>query len=162
MTLQCFLPLFCFKICFADTEHPVTTSLSLASGIGSRCVECGTTKKSGKLSCCARGGSWFKNCGDGGDSKFDHTWAEGIQACKGKLCRVSLVRMSFIVVDVISMRVIVFLRRNCINTSKCLFVYLSTVRYDTRASMCMSILSKFSPTLSPHRSVNDDDEVNWN
>ena len=43
---------------------------------------CGTTKKSGKLSCCARGGAWFKNCGDAGDMKFDHTWVEGIQACK--------------------------------------------------------------------------------
>ena len=27
--------------------------------------------------------AWFKNCGDGGDTTFDHTWAEGIQACKG-------------------------------------------------------------------------------
>ena len=48
-----------------------------------RCSKCGTTKKSGKHSCCARGGSWFKNCGDDGDAYFDHTWAEGIQACKG-------------------------------------------------------------------------------
>ena len=63
-------------------ESPVTTSLSAASGIDSRCTKCVTTKKSGKLSCCARGGSWFKKCGDAGDTQFDHTWAEGIQACK--------------------------------------------------------------------------------
>lgn len=33
------------------------------------------------LSCCARGGAWFKKCGDPGDPDYDHTWFEGIQAC---------------------------------------------------------------------------------
>ena len=47
-----------------------------------KCVKCGTTKKSGKRSCCARGGAWFKKCGYAGDTQLDHTWAEGIQACK--------------------------------------------------------------------------------
>ena len=32
------------------------------------------------MSCCARGGSWFKTCGDGQQS--DHTWGEGIRACE--------------------------------------------------------------------------------
>ena len=50
------------------------------------CPKCGTTKTSGRLSCCARGGAWFKNCGDVGDAKFSHSWIEGIQACKSKLC----------------------------------------------------------------------------
>ena len=50
---------------------------------GGGCDECGTIKKSGKRSCCARGGAWFKNCGDVGGTKFDHTWVEGIQACQG-------------------------------------------------------------------------------
>ena len=54
-----------------------STTVSLA------CSKCGTTKKSGRSSCCARGGAWFKNCGDAGDTKFDHSWTEGIQACKG-------------------------------------------------------------------------------
>ena len=45
------------------------------------CDKC-TTTKAGKLSCCARGGAWFKNCGDVGETDFEHTWAEGIQACK--------------------------------------------------------------------------------
>ena len=49
------------------------------------CPKCGKIKKSKKLSCCARGGAWYNNCGDEGDSKFDHTWTEGEQACKGKL-----------------------------------------------------------------------------
>ena len=46
------------------------------------CVKCGVAKKSRVLSCCARGGAWFKNCGGAGDTQFDHTWLEGIQACK--------------------------------------------------------------------------------
>ena len=57
----------------------VTRTLKIFSPV---CLECGTIKKSGKRSCCARGGAWFKNCGDVGDTKSDHTWAEGIQACK--------------------------------------------------------------------------------
>ena len=47
------------------------------------CPACGIIKKSGKHSCCARGGAWFKNCGDTDDSKFDYTWAQGIKACQG-------------------------------------------------------------------------------
>ena len=39
-------------------------------------------KNSKKTSCCVRGGDWFKQCGDVGDSNFDHTWTEGVQACK--------------------------------------------------------------------------------
>ena len=47
------------------------------------CPTCGTLK-SGLRSCCARGGFWFKNCGDPGDLDVGHTWSEGIQACKSK------------------------------------------------------------------------------
>ena len=46
------------------------------------CFKCGTAKRTGQRSCCARTGAWFKNCGDASDTKFDHTWADGIQACK--------------------------------------------------------------------------------
>ena len=60
-----------------------------SKAVTSVCPKCVTSIKSGKLSCCARGGAWFKNCGDVGDTKFDHTWSEGIQACKGRLSRVS-------------------------------------------------------------------------
>ena len=49
------------------------------------CAKCGKIKKSKKLSCCARGGAWYNKCGDEGDSKFDHTWTEGVKACIGKL-----------------------------------------------------------------------------
>ena len=46
------------------------------------CTKCGINKKSGRHSCCARGGAWFKNCGDAGDTHVDHTWTEGIEACR--------------------------------------------------------------------------------
>ena len=54
------------------TDHPIT------------CSKCGTTNNFGKLSCCTRGGAWFKNCGDPGDSNFGHTWSEGVAACESK------------------------------------------------------------------------------
>merc|ERR1712224_1191878 len=46
------------------------------------CPKCGTIGKSGKMSCCGRGGSWFRNCGSAGNSNLEHTWFEGIRACK--------------------------------------------------------------------------------
>jgi len=50
--------------------------------VASGCLECGTIQKSGKLSCCARGGSWFGDCAATANAKVKHTWYEGIQACK--------------------------------------------------------------------------------
>ena len=46
------------------------------------CPKCAAIKKSGKLSCCAPGGAWFNNCGFSSNSKTEHTWFEGVQACK--------------------------------------------------------------------------------
>ena len=46
------------------------------------CPKCAINKKSGKSSCCVRGGAWFNKCGEPGDSKFDHTWFEGNRVCK--------------------------------------------------------------------------------
>ena len=57
----------------ADTTTTITVSV---------CPKCGTIAKSGKMSCCGRGGSWFKTCGGVGNTKLQHTWHEGIQACK--------------------------------------------------------------------------------
>lgn len=45
------------------------------------CYKCGIGK-SGERSCCAQGGAWLGKCGSDGDSKFEHTWAEGFRACK--------------------------------------------------------------------------------
>ena len=47
------------------------------------CPKCGAGKKFGKHSCCARGGAWFKKCGNTDEAQFDHTWTEGIRACEG-------------------------------------------------------------------------------
>ena len=49
------------------------------------CRKCGTIGKSGKMSCCALGGSWFKNCGGAGNARLQHTWYEGIHACKARI-----------------------------------------------------------------------------
>ena len=48
------------------------------------CPRCGTIAESGRMSCCGRGGSWFKNCGGVGNAKLHHAWYEGIQACKAR------------------------------------------------------------------------------
>merc|ERR1719174_2628569 len=39
-------------------------------------------KKSSRVSCCAPGGDWYKNCGGVGNKHVDHSWSEGAQACK--------------------------------------------------------------------------------
>ena len=51
------------------------------------CRKCGVFKKSGRLSCCAPGGSWYKNCGSEDNANVDHRWLEGVKACNRK-CRV--------------------------------------------------------------------------
>ena len=50
------------------------------------CPVCAPTKGCSRncvMSCCARGGSWFKTCCKPG-ANCEHTWTEGIQACKRK------------------------------------------------------------------------------
>ena len=51
------------------------------------CAECGIIQKSGKLSCCARGGSWFGKCGSAGNGDLRHTWSEGIRVCEARQFR---------------------------------------------------------------------------
>ena len=50
--------------------------------MSSWCRKCGIMKKSGRSSCCGRGGSWFSKCGGAHNPNFEHTWFEGIRACK--------------------------------------------------------------------------------
>ena len=69
----------CEKVSILKSSTTPTSTIP-----SSTCLKCGTFDKSGQLSCCARGGTWFNKCGDPGDSKFDHTWFEGTQACKSK------------------------------------------------------------------------------
>ena len=44
------------------------------------CRKCGYLK--GALSCCGKGGSWFKKCGRADNPKFKHTWSDGTKACE--------------------------------------------------------------------------------
>ena len=51
------------------------------------CPKCGTFEKSGRKSCCAPGGAWYKNCARSGGARsknVDHKWFEGVAACKRK------------------------------------------------------------------------------
>ena len=73
-------------------EQPMATSTSVIRS--KRCPKCGKVKKSGKRSCCARGGTWFEKCGDADNANFDHTWMEGIQACDDFEISLSVVDMA--------------------------------------------------------------------
>ena len=86
----------------SDTSAKTSTSENSSNN---GCSKCRTVRKSSKRSCCVRGGAWFKNCGDAGDRNFDHTWAEGFQACKGRLDRPSFAK-SFIMNAMLSMLMI--------------------------------------------------------
>ena len=66
-----------------DFRMCVTAAIT-ATQISSACPKCGVIKRSGKLSCCARAGSWFKNCGGDADPKFSHSWTEGVRVCRGR------------------------------------------------------------------------------
>ena len=64
---------------------PVSTSaLVITSTNTMTCPKCGAFEKSGRLSCCAPGGAWYKNCGGAGSRKADHRWFDGVESCKGK------------------------------------------------------------------------------
>ena len=65
-----------------DTHTPMPGAPPPIAVDRSTCPVCGTVQKTGIHSCCAAGGSWFRNCGDGKDARFDYTWTEGVQACR--------------------------------------------------------------------------------
>ena len=58
------------------------TSAATTAPISPACLECGTIKKSGKISCCGHGGSWYGNCGSVDNTNLGHTWQKGILVCK--------------------------------------------------------------------------------
>ena len=68
--------------CIYLTIVCVSTSAATVTRTAPECPKCAVIKKSGKPSCCAPGGAWFENCGTSDSSNTDHTWAEGLQACK--------------------------------------------------------------------------------
>ena len=45
------------------------------------CPSCGRFRKSGRVSCCAPSGTWYKHCGHADSRKFSYSWLEGVQAC---------------------------------------------------------------------------------
>merc|ERR1719362_1507625 len=45
---------------------PIVKSLSTTAKT-TTCAKCGTFEKSGKYSCCAPGGDWYRNCGGAGN-----------------------------------------------------------------------------------------------
>ena len=64
---------------------PVSTpSILSTTAYSMACPKCGTFEKSGRFSCCAPGGAWFKNCGSAGNRKVAHRWIDGVFACKRK------------------------------------------------------------------------------
>ena len=69
------------------TSTTTVTTISTAKRVppSRNCAKCVGNKKSGTLTCCGRGGAWFDNCGNPGDTDFDYTWGQGIRACKSKL-----------------------------------------------------------------------------
>ena len=48
------------------------------------CSQCGTFTKSGRVSCCAPGGAWYKHCGGVNNKTMIRSWVEGVEACKCK------------------------------------------------------------------------------
>ena len=64
-----------------STPAATVTTATTASSDVAPCPKCGINGKTGKTSCCHRGGSWHKKCGNAGDPNFDHTWTEGLSVC---------------------------------------------------------------------------------
>ena len=85
--------LFQFLVLYSHAQIPTEIKIKTSAPAindSNKCVRCGTIRKSGKRSCCARGGAWFSNCGNAGSTKFDHTWSEGIQACRSFTSSISI------------------------------------------------------------------------
>ena len=77
------MPLFLSSLFFFNYYYLFITTFAATRTTTTRsgCPKCVIIKKSGKRSCCARGGAWFKQCGSAGNTRAAHTWAEGLQAC---------------------------------------------------------------------------------
>ena len=84
-----------WRVASTPTISSLTTAGVASSTI--QCQNCGTFKKSGRVSCCATGGTWYKKCGDAGNRSAGHSWLEGVEACKRKSklsgCRCTLMHI---------------------------------------------------------------------
>ena len=63
---------------------PSTPDIASTIAHAMKCSKCGTFKKSGRVSCCAPGGAWYKNCASDGNRNAYHSWSEGVDACQRK------------------------------------------------------------------------------
>merc|ERR1719174_1329937 len=80
------------QIVRASITTPVSTStLALVSSNTIACLKCGMFKKSGRVSCCAPGGTWYKDCGGADNRNADPKWFEGVEACKFTTTAIGLV-----------------------------------------------------------------------
>ena len=70
-----------FSLPVVVSAQATTTPSTIGIESTTVCPKCGTLQ-SGRRSCCARGGTWFDNCGDPNEDNFEHTWFEGIQSCE--------------------------------------------------------------------------------
>jgi len=62
-----------------------TTPAATPAANAMECPKCGKFGKSGRVSCCAPGGAWFKKCGSSKNKKnVQYKWTEGTAACKNK------------------------------------------------------------------------------
>ena len=77
ITTLLFLLRLCVHMYLSYTNTPTVKTTTVIP----TCPECGIIRKTGKLSCCGRGGSWFGNCGSG-ENANEHMWSEGMQVCK--------------------------------------------------------------------------------
>ena len=75
MSSVCVVALYIYLRVCVSSEPVVTDKTSR------ECSKCGILK-SGKSSCCGRGGSWFGKCANKVNNKFSYTWSEGIESCQ--------------------------------------------------------------------------------
>ena len=61
-----------------------TSTIAISYANTMTCSKCATFEKSGRVSCCAPGGAWYKNCEGAGSRGVDYKWSEGVQVCKCK------------------------------------------------------------------------------
>ena len=66
--------------CPPSSAAATTTEVVVNTVAPSACPKCGATKI-GKPSCCARDGAWAGKCAAEVSENFEHTWAEGFDAC---------------------------------------------------------------------------------
>merc|ERR1711934_31098 len=71
-------------------RRPGSTSPANANG----CPKCGKFGKSGRVSCCAPGGAWYKKCGSAKNKNVQYKWSQGTDACKKKPARTTTAAIS--------------------------------------------------------------------